>query len=53
MPVASIAKQRRIAAVVDEQMAAVERARAAAEQRLEAVQALPAVLLRRAFAGQV
>jgi len=32
-------------------MAAVERARAAAEAQLEAAKALPAALLRRAFSG--
>jgi hypothetical protein len=34
-------------------MAAVERARAAAEAELEAIEALPAALLRRAFSGEL
>ena len=36
-----------------EQMAAVEKARAAAEEELQTINALPAALLRRAFNGEV
>lgn len=44
-----LAEQRRIAGVLREQMAAVERARAAAQARLEAAKALPAAFLRKKF----
>ncbi|HOU24054.1 MAG TPA: restriction endonuclease subunit S [Anaerolineae bacterium] len=46
---APLAEQRRIAAVLNEQMAAVERARAAAQAQLDAARALPAAYLRQAF----
>jgi type I restriction enzyme S subunit len=49
VPVPSLAEQQRIAAVLQDQMAAVERARAAAEARLEAANALPAAYFRAAF----
>jgi len=42
-------EQRRIAAILDEQMAAVARARAAAQARLAAINALPAAHLRQVF----
>jgi type I restriction enzyme, S subunit len=44
-------EQKRIAAILNEQIAAVERARAAAEAQLEAAQALPAAYLRAVFYG--
>jgi type I restriction enzyme S subunit len=44
-------EQKRIAAMLNEQMAAVARARKAAEERLAAVNALPAAYLRDAFPG--
>ncbi len=53
MPLPPLDEQRRIIAILDEQMAAVERARTAAEQQLHAIQGLPAVLLRRAFGGEL
>ena len=53
IPLPPLAEQKRIAAVLREQMAAVEKARAAAEAELEAINALPAALLRRAFAGEL
>jgi type I restriction enzyme S subunit len=46
-----ISEQQRIAAILNEQMAAVERARAAAEARLEAARALSAAYLRAVFNG--
>jgi type I restriction enzyme, S subunit len=46
-------EQQRIVGALDEQVAAVERARAAAEAQLEAAKALPAALLRRAFSGEL
>ncbi len=48
-----LAEQKRIAAILNEQMAAVERARKAAEEELETINRLPAALLRRAFAGEL
>jgi len=53
IPLPPLAEQQRIAAVLREQMAAVERARKAAEEELETINALPAALLRRAFAGEL
>ena len=44
-------EQKRIAAILNEQMAAAERARAAAEARLEAAKALPAAYLRAVFSS--
>ena len=49
IPLPPLNEQRRIAAVLREQMAAVEKARAAAQARLEAVKALPAAFLRQVF----
>jgi type I restriction enzyme S subunit len=46
IPLPPLEEQKRIAAILNEQMAAVERARAAAEARLEAAKALPAAFLR-------
>ncbi len=52
-PLPPLREQKRIVAILGEQMAAVERARAAARAQLEAVEKLPAALLQRAFAGEV
>lgn len=46
IPLPPLAEQRRIAGVLREQMAAMEKARAAAQARLEAVKALPAAFIR-------
>ncbi|MCZ7645975.1 MAG: restriction endonuclease subunit S [Planctomycetota bacterium] len=46
-----LAEQERIAGRLTEQLGAVERGRAAAEQRLAAAEALPAALLREVFEG--
>jgi type I restriction enzyme S subunit len=51
IPVPPVEAQKRITAVLKEQMAALERARAAAEARLEAAKALPAAYFREAFRG--
>ena len=53
IPLPPLPEQKRIAAILNEQMAAVERARKAAEEELAAINALPAALLRRAFAGEL
>ncbi|HEY3227631.1 MAG TPA: restriction endonuclease subunit S, partial [Roseiflexaceae bacterium] len=52
IPLPPLPEQRRIAALLAEQMAAVERARASAEARLEAARALPAALLRQVFESE-
>jgi type I restriction enzyme S subunit len=49
IPLPPLAEQQRIAAILNEQMAAVERARAAAEAQLEAAKSLPAAYLRAVF----
>jgi type I restriction enzyme S subunit len=51
IPLPSLAEQKRIAAILNEQMGAVERARAAAESQLEAAKALPAAYLRAVFSS--
>jgi type I restriction enzyme S subunit len=51
IPLPPLAEQRRIAAILQDQLAAVERARAAAEEQLRAAQDLPAAYLRSAFQG--
>jgi type I restriction enzyme S subunit len=52
-PLPPLAEQQRIAAILRGQMAAVEKARAAAQAELDAINALPAALLRRAFNGEI
>lgn len=49
IPLPSLGEQKRIAAILKEQMAAVERARAAAETQLDAAKALPPAYLRAVF----
>jgi restriction endonuclease S subunit len=49
IPLPPITDQKRIAAILNEQMAAVERARAAAEVQLESAKDLPASYLREVF----
>jgi type I restriction enzyme S subunit len=51
IPLPPLSEQRRIAAVLTEQMAAVDKARAAAQAELQTINALPSALLRRAFSG--
>jgi len=51
IPLPPLEEQRRIAAILNEQMAAVGRARAAAEAQLEAAKALPAAYLRAVFSS--
>src|SRR5262249_909554 len=51
IPAPQLSEQQRIAALLQDQWAAVERARAAAEARLEAANSLPAALLRDVFSS--
>ncbi len=51
IPLPPLDEQKRIAAILNGQMAAVERARAAAEAQLEAAKALPAAYLRAVFSS--
>ena len=51
IPLPPLPEQKRIAALLNEQMAYVETVRMSAREQLDAINALPAALLRRAFAG--
>ena len=51
IPLPPLSEQKRIAALLNEQMAYVETVRMSAREQLDAINALPAALLRRAFAG--
>jgi len=53
IPLPPLAEQTRIAALLRERMAAAEKARRACEERLEAIRTLPAVVLRKAFNGEL
>ena len=53
IPLPPLAEQRRIAVVLKKQMAVVEKTRAAAEEELDAIDAMPSSLLRKAFAEKV
>lgn len=52
LPLPPLPEQKRIAAILNEQMAAVEKAKAAAEARLKAAKELPAAYLREAFESE-
>ncbi|MBN2864125.1 MAG: restriction endonuclease subunit S [Bacteroidales bacterium] len=49
IPLPPLPEQKRIAAILKDQMAAIDKARKAAEERLEAVKALPAAFLQKVF----
>jgi type I restriction enzyme S subunit len=51
IPLPSLLEQKRIAAILTDQLAAVERARKAAEEQLKVINALPAAILSQAFTG--
>jgi len=53
IPFPSHSEQRRIVSVLSTKMTAAKRASAAAEAELEAIEALPGALLRRAFGGEL
>jgi type I restriction enzyme S subunit len=53
IPLPPLMEQKRIAATLRKQMAVVDKARKAAEEELETINALPAALLRRAFNGEL
>ena len=53
LPLPSLPEQKRIAVILKEQMAAVEKSSTAAEQELNTINAIPAALLRRAFRGEL
>ena len=53
IPLPPLPEQKRIAAILNEQMAAVERTRKALEDQLHTINKLPAALLRRAFSGEL
>ena len=53
VPLPPLDEQKRIAAILNEQMAAAERVRKAAEEELATINVLPAALLRRAFSGEL
>jgi len=53
IPLPSVKEQKRIVAILNEQMAAVERVRKAAEEELATINALPSALLRKAFSGEL
>ena len=53
IPVPPLSEQRRIVAALEQQMAAADRAKQAADEALNKLRELPGALLRRAFAGEV
>jgi len=53
LPLPRLAEQKRIVAILKEQMATVEKLRAGLEAQLDEVNALPAAILRRAFNGEL
>ena len=53
VPLPPLAEQKRIVTILNEQMAAVERAKKAAEELLCDIQAMPTALLRRALSGEL
>ena len=53
MPVPSLEEQREIVEALNKGMTEVDKARAATEAQLEAINSLPAALLRQAFSGQL
>lgn len=52
IPLPPLPEQQRIVTIIEEQMADIDAARAAIEAELEALNAMPAAMLRRAFNGE-
>jgi type I restriction enzyme, S subunit len=53
IPLPPVEEQRRVVAVLNEKMVEAERVRKGAGDQIAAINALPAALLRRAFAGEL
>lgn len=53
LPLPSIAEQMRIVGILEDRLASIEQAKRAAETQLDAINAMPAAFLRRAFAGEL
>lgn len=53
IPLAPLDEQKRITEILNERLGAVSRARRAAEEELDTINALPSALLRRAFSGEL
>jgi hypothetical protein len=53
MPLPPLSEQERIATILEGQLTAVERTRKALKDQLDALDALPGALLRRAFSGEL
>jgi len=53
IPLPPLDEQRQIVAALSAKMAVAEQASAATEAELEAIEALPGALLRRAFSGEI
>jgi len=53
IPLPPLAEQKRIAEMLNGQMAAVEKLRTGLEAQMKEIEALPAALLRRAFNGEI
>jgi type I restriction enzyme S subunit len=53
IPLPALAVQQRIASMLNEQKASAQRVRKAIEEELDAINKLPAALLRRAFNGEL
>jgi len=53
VPLPTLSEQQHVATILDEQMAGVVQAHQGIEEELEAINALPSALLRRAFRGEI
>jgi type I restriction enzyme S subunit len=53
IPLPPLPEQRRIAAILNDQLAAVDRARAAAQAQLDEIDRLPEAIMRQAFRGEL
>ena len=53
IPLPPLSEQKRIVKILNEQMAAVEKARKEAEEQLSIIEKMPSALLRKAFRGEI